>query len=59
MNYTGGSSFDSEITPSTPSTGSYGWNILSGTTARSNYRLKITSVDDPSIFDFSDANFEI
>ncbi|MEJ2196147.1 MAG: Ser-Thr-rich GPI-anchored membrane family protein, partial [Ignavibacteriaceae bacterium] len=53
------SGFDSEITPSTPSTGSYTWNISAATTAKSDYRVKITSIEDASIFDFSDAIFEI
>jgi surfactin synthase thioesterase subunit len=57
--YRGTSIFVSEITPSTPSSGSFSWDIPSGLTARTNYRIKITSVDNSSIFDFSDANFEI
>ncbi|MEJ2196267.1 MAG: Ser-Thr-rich GPI-anchored membrane family protein [Ignavibacteriaceae bacterium] len=54
-----GSSFESEITPSTANTGNYTWNIPAETISRSNYKIKISSVDNSSVFDFSDANFEI
>ncbi|MCH9030396.1 MAG: hypothetical protein IH819_12515, partial [Bacteroidetes bacterium] len=52
-------SFDSEITPSTPGNGSFSWDIPVGTSAGTNYKVKISSVDNSSIFDFSDNNFEI
>jgi hypothetical protein len=57
--YWGINNYDSEITPSTPSTGSYNWNIPVQTTIRTNYKIKITSLDDPSLFDFSDDYFGI
>ncbi|MCH9028436.1 MAG: T9SS type A sorting domain-containing protein, partial [Bacteroidetes bacterium] len=52
-------SFDSEITPSTPSNGSFSWDIPVSTSAGTNYKVKISSVDNSSIFDLSDNNFEI
>ncbi|MEJ2195722.1 MAG: Ser-Thr-rich GPI-anchored membrane family protein, partial [Ignavibacteriaceae bacterium] len=57
--YRGVNTFDSEITPSTPSNGSFSWDIPAGITPRTNYRIRITSVDNASVFDFSDANFTI
>jgi len=54
-----GGVFDSEINGSTPSDGSTNWNIPLGTTPGSDYKIKITSVDDTAVFDFSDADFTI
>ncbi|MEE9119193.1 MAG: Ser-Thr-rich GPI-anchored membrane family protein, partial [Calditrichia bacterium] len=44
---------------STTSDGSYNWIIPDSTTPGSDYKIKITSVDDPDVFDFSDNNFTI
>ncbi|MCH7974313.1 MAG: hypothetical protein IH949_10580, partial [Bacteroidetes bacterium] len=54
-----GGTFDSEISPSTPSTGSYTWDIPVGSAAGLNYKVKISSIDNTSISDLSDNNFEI
>ncbi|MCH7974189.1 MAG: hypothetical protein IH949_09935, partial [Bacteroidetes bacterium] len=54
-----GGVYDSEITPSTTSSGSYTWNIPITTAPGSDYKVKISSVNNASVFDFSDANFEI
>ncbi len=49
-----GSSFNSTITISTSSNGSYYWSIPSSLSYYSNYRIKITSVSNSSIYDYSD-----
>ncbi|MCH7974504.1 MAG: hypothetical protein IH949_11595, partial [Bacteroidetes bacterium] len=54
-----GGVLNTEITASTPSTGSYLWNIPGSTPSASNYQIKITSVNDAGITDLSDANFSI
>ncbi|MCH7973564.1 MAG: hypothetical protein IH949_06710, partial [Bacteroidetes bacterium] len=54
-----GGVFDSEITASTPSSSSFSWDIPVSTAAGLDYKVKITSVNNASVFDFSDANFEI
>ena len=55
-----GGVLNSLITASTPSTGSYTWdNIPVGTAAGLDYTITITSVNNPSTSDISDANFEI
>ena len=46
------------IVPSTSSTGSYNMEILDNLVPGSDYRIKIYSIDDDTIFDFSDY-FEI
>jgi len=51
--------FDSEITSSTTSSGSYSWDIPAGMSSGSTYKIKITSTYNSSIFDFSDANFNM
>ncbi|MCH8033697.1 MAG: hypothetical protein IH950_08080 [Bacteroidetes bacterium] len=51
--------FNSIITPSTESNGSYGWSIPFEIQEGSDYKVLITSLDDPDIFDFSDNNFTI
>ncbi len=43
----------------TGSDGSKNWNIPDTTTPGSDYKIKITSVVDPEVFDFSDNNFTI
>ncbi len=54
-----GGSLHSTITPSTPSTSPYAWTIPDTTTTGSDYKIKITSVDSPSITDASYSNFSI
>ena len=44
---------------STSSDGTNNWNIPESTTPGSDYKIKITSVNDPGVFDFSDNNFTI
>jgi hypothetical protein len=51
--------FDSEIIESTPSDGSKDWTIPSELTPGDEYKIKITSVVDNNIFDFSDLDFSI
>ena len=50
---------NSTIVASTTSDGSYNWDIPSAITPASDYTVKITSVSDPSLFDLSDAVFDI
>ncbi|MCZ6703273.1 MAG: T9SS type A sorting domain-containing protein [Ignavibacteria bacterium] len=50
--------FHSSITTSTPSDGSYTWNIP-GASGNSDYLIRIVSADDSNIFDFSDSTFTI
>jgi hypothetical protein len=47
------------IANSTANDGSHTWNIPSTQAAGSNYKVRVTSVDDTSIKDASDANFTI
>jgi len=54
-----GGVFDSEINAGTNSDGSTNWTILAGTTVGSDYKVRITSVNDTTVFDFSDADFTI
>jgi hypothetical protein len=54
-----GGVLNSVIDDSTTSDGLLAWNIPSGTAVGSDYTIKITSVDDGAVFDFSDANFTI
>ncbi|MHA2404521.1 MAG: Ser-Thr-rich GPI-anchored membrane family protein, partial [Candidatus Kariarchaeaceae archaeon] len=51
--------FHSSIVISTPSDGEYTWNIPPTTPSASDYKVKIISIDDGSVFDFSDSNFTI
>jgi surfactin synthase thioesterase subunit len=51
--------FHSSIVTSTPSDGEYTWNIEVNTPTGSDYKVKILSVDDGSVFDLSDSNFTI
>jgi len=44
---------------STGSDGSDNWDIPDSTIPGSDYKIKISSVDDPGVFDFSDNNFTI
>jgi hypothetical protein len=54
-----GGVFHSTITPSTASDGSYGWDIPYDVQGGSDYKVKMTSLGDPDILDFSDDNFSI
>ena len=52
-----GGIFHSVISTSTPSDGEYAWSILGPSPSASDYKIKIISVDDSNIFDFSDSTF--
>jgi hypothetical protein len=54
-----GGVFNSEITAATPSDGSFSWNIPGGTLTGSDYKIRITSVDQPVLFGESNASFTI
>jgi hypothetical protein len=54
-----GGVFDSQITTSAPSSGTFAWDIPAGLAAGLDYRIKITSIDNPIVSDTSDADFEI
>lgn len=49
----------SVIAASTPNDGSYAWTIPANTVLGSNYRIRVTSVSDPSKSDSSDTDFTI
>ena len=51
--------FNTNIAPSTESDGTYNWNIPSGLPGGSDYKIKISSVENSNIFDLSDNNFTI
>jgi hypothetical protein len=51
--------FDSTISPQTPNTGSYVWDIPLTQPFDSNYRIRISSTSFPDIFDESDGDFSI
>ncbi len=53
------SSFNSDITTSTSNDGSYYWNIPSSTAQGSNYKIKIVSTSNSSVYDYSDGTFTI
>ncbi|MEO0092472.1 MAG: S8 family serine peptidase, partial [candidate division WOR-3 bacterium] len=54
-----GGSFYGTITSSISNSGSYLWYIPTSLTPGNDYKIKITSVADPSIYDYSDNNFNI
>ncbi|GGA29826.1 Ser-Thr-rich GPI-anchored membrane family protein [Okeania sp. KiyG1] len=54
-----GGSFNRTITSSTSSDGSYSWTVPTSITDGSNYKVKITSISDSSVSDFSNSNFTI
>ncbi len=54
-----GGVFHSGIIASTPSTGSWSWTIPAGMETGTDYKVKISSVADPSISDLSNADFTI
>ena len=51
--------FDRTIIGSTPSEGTYSWSIPTDLEESSSYKVKIISIDNNSISDFSDNNFTI
>ncbi|NER04852.1 MAG: hypothetical protein F6K17_20745, partial [Okeania sp. SIO3C4] len=55
-----GGSFHSVIDSSTPSDGIYNsWTVPTSISSGSDYQLKIASLSDSSVYDFSDSNFTI
>ncbi|MBS9770267.1 MAG: VCBS repeat-containing protein, partial [Trichodesmium erythraeum GBRTRLIN201] len=54
-----GGSFNSTISSSTESDGSYSWAVPTSVTTGSDYQVKITSISDSSLSDFSNSNFTI
>ena len=54
-----GGIFDSTIVSSTSNDGSYSWSIPSSQTAGTDYKIKITSTSDTTIYDYSDNDFSI
>jgi hypothetical protein len=53
------SSYNSTIADSVSNTGSYTWNVPSSQVPGTDYQIKITSVIDTTVFDFSDDDFVI
>jgi hypothetical protein len=53
------SSFYSSIANSTDNSGSYNWNVSTGYEGSNNYKIKISSVSDPSVYDFSSSDFSL
>ncbi len=54
-----GGALDSVIVASTANDGTYSWAIPGGQTVATDYTVRITSINEPSLFDVSNANFEI
>jgi len=54
-----GGSYDSTISNATYNDGIYSWTVPAGLTAATDYKIKIESIDDSSVYDESDANFTI
>ncbi|HPS51704.1 MAG TPA: T9SS type A sorting domain-containing protein, partial [Bacteroidales bacterium] len=54
-----GGVFHSVIIASTPSTGSWSWTIPAGMETGTDYKVKISRFGDPSVNDFSNADFTI
>ncbi|MEA3281421.1 MAG: PKD domain-containing protein [Euryarchaeota archaeon] len=54
-----GGGYDSTITSSTSNDGSYYWDVSSTQTPGSDYMIKITSISNPSVNDYSDNHFLI
>ena len=54
-----GNNLYATLAGSTPNNSSYNWSIPSNYDVDSNYTLKITSVSDTNIFDYSDSNFTL
>jgi len=54
-----GGIFASLISSSAPNTGSYSWTVPALQTVGGDYRIRISSVANPAVFDTSNANFTI
>ena len=54
-----GASLDSTISASTTNNGSFSWDIPVSQVVANSYTVKITSIESPTKFDSSDANFNI
>lgn len=52
-------SFVSTLTSSTPSDGNFNWTLSEALVPDNDYKIKINSVDDSGVFDFSDGYFTI
>ena len=53
------SSFNSNITTNTSNDGVYSWSIPSSISQGSNYKIKVTSTSNSSLYDYSDETFTI
>ncbi|MCX6266948.1 MAG: choice-of-anchor J domain-containing protein, partial [Bacteroidetes bacterium] len=51
--------FNQTIAASTPSNGSFSWTVPSNQTQGNDYMIKITSVTNSGLYDFSSSNFSI
>ncbi|NEP78269.1 MAG: hypothetical protein F6K39_08780, partial [Okeania sp. SIO3B3] len=54
-----GGTLDTIINSSTESDGSYQWTVPTTITSGSDYQIKVTSINDTNLSDFSDINFTI
>ncbi|MGB5893754.1 MAG: Ser-Thr-rich GPI-anchored membrane family protein, partial [Ignavibacteriaceae bacterium] len=54
-----GGTFHSSIKDTAASDGTYNWNIAYNISGGSDYKVKMTSLGNPDVFDFSDNNFTI
>ncbi len=54
-----GAIFDRIIVSSTPNTGSYAWTIPTDIPDRMDYRIRVTSLGDTTIWDHNDGDFRI
>jgi len=54
-----GGIYSSNITPSTPSNGSYYWTVPTPIANGSDYQIRISSTSNPSLGDYSDTTFSI
>ena len=54
-----GSTFNRTISSSTSSDGRHVWAVPTSITSGSDYKIKISSVSDSSLYDYSDSNFTI
>jgi len=54
-----GGSLNSSLTSDTANDGTYSWTISSGLADGTDYKIRITSLADGTVYDESDANFEL
>tara|TARA_B100000745_G_scaffold249676_2_gene171744 strand:+ start:2200 stop:8475 length:6276 start_codon:yes stop_codon:yes gene_type:complete len=54
-----GGSLDFTLTSDTANTGTYSWAIASGLAGATDYKIRITSLADGTVYDESDANFTL